>query len=192
MSTNDSSTRRERLKERLAEMKRRVAETAADAKEQWADRLGSIDQEAVQEKLEKIDEDFVEERARDVSEEDVETVVREADQIEERFRENNGPLGRLLEDGRLLLGLVRDAWRGRYRDVPKWTLAAAVFALLYVLNPFDLIPDVLPVIGAIDDAAVVSVCLVLLEQDLHAYRAWRQRRLPEAGGDEERLTESEA
>jgi uncharacterized membrane protein YkvA (DUF1232 family) len=178
--TDDSSTRRQRLKARLDAVKRRMAETAAAAKDQWTDRLGSIDQEAVREKLETIDEEFVERRARDVSDEDVERVVEASEEIEERFRTNDGPLGRLWDDGRLLLGLVRDAWKGRYRAVPKWSLTAAAFALLYVLNPLDLIPDALPVIGVIDDAAVVSVCLVLLEQDLQAYRRWRQRALPAA------------
>ena len=178
--TDDSSTRRQRLKARLDAVKRRMAETASAAKDQWTDRFGSIDQEAVKEKLETIDEEFVERRAREVSDDDVERVVDASEQIEERFRDNDGPLGRLWDDGRLLLGLVRDAWHGRYRAVPKWTLAAATFALLYVLNPLDLIPDALPMIGAIDDAAVVSVCLVLLEQDLHAYRQWRDRALPAA------------
>lgn len=171
MATDDSPTRREQLKERLVEAKRRVDEVAS--------RLRTLDQDAVREKLDQIDQEFVEEGADGVSEEDVETVVRETDEIEERFRSTGGPLGRLLDDGRLLLGLVRDTWRGHYRGVPKWTLSAATFALLYVLNPFDLIPDTLPFVGAIDDAAVVSVCLVLVEKDLRAYRAWRQQALPE-------------
>lgn len=122
-------------------------------------------------RLAAIGPEYVEKGARDVTDTDVETVVEEADAIEERFRDN-GPLRRLLEDGRLLLGLVRDVWWGRYTEVPWWTLSAAAFSLLYVLNPFDLIPDALPVLGALDDAAVVSACLVLLEQDLYDYKRW--------------------
>ena len=53
------------------------------------------------------------------------------------------------------------------------TIAAAAFALLYVLNPFDLMPDVLPFIGAVDDAAVLGACLMLLERDLRQYRIWK-------------------
>lgn len=132
-----------------------------------------VDLEDVGEKLERLDETFVEEGARRVTDDDVETVVEEADAIEERFRDN-GPLRRLLEDGRLLLDLVQDIQAGRYRQVPVWTVSAAVFALLYVLNPLDLIPDALPVLGLIDDAAVVSACLALLEQDLYDYRNWRR------------------
>jgi uncharacterized membrane protein YkvA (DUF1232 family) len=124
-------------------------------------------------RLDAIDPEYVAAGARQVEEANVRTVVEKADAIEERFRDN-GPLRRLLEDGRLLMGLVRDAWRGRYQAVPWWTLSGAVFTLLYVLNPLDLVPDALPVLGALDDAAVVSACLVLLEQDLHEYRRWLQ------------------
>jgi uncharacterized membrane protein YkvA (DUF1232 family) len=35
------------------------------------------------------------------------------------------------------------------------------------------VPDVLPIVGQIDDAAVVAGCLILVEQDLHAYRQWK-------------------
>ena len=128
---------------------------------------------AVGDRLPTIDPDYVEEGARSVTEADLDTVVQRAEAIEERFR-GDGPLGRLVEDGRLLLSLVRDARHGRYRAVPVWTLSATGFALLYVLNPFDLIPDALPLIGLLDDAAVISACLSLVEQDLRDYQAWRQ------------------
>jgi len=134
-------------------------------------RMQSTSDSSLAERLEAIDPEFVAEGAREVSDADVETVLQEADAIEERFRDN-GPLRRLLEDGRLLLSLIRDTWQGRYRGVPWWTVGGAAFALLYVLNPLDLIPDALPVLGALDDAAVVSACLVLLEQDLYDYQQW--------------------
>ena len=41
-------------------------------------------------------------------------------------------------------------------------IVAAVFALLYVLNSFDLVPDVLPFIGVLDDAVVITACLMLI------------------------------
>lgn len=144
------------------------------------------DLSGVAERLEQLDESYVEEGAKDVTPTDVERVVEEADAIEDRFRDN-GPLRRLLEDGRLLMGLVRDVRQGRYRDLPVWTLSAAVFALLYVLNPLDVIPDAIPVLGVLDDAAVVSACLALLEQDLYDYREWR--RSEERPSDSSRLVE---
>jgi len=132
---------------------------------------------SLRERLEPLDEEYVEDGARTIDDTDLETVVEEADAIEERFR-SHGPLRRLLEDGRLLLGLIRDVRTGRYKNVPVWTLSAAAFALLYVLNPFDVIPDAIPLLGVLDDAAVVSACLKLLEQDLHDYRLWRRAQGP--------------
>jgi uncharacterized membrane protein YkvA (DUF1232 family) len=64
-----------------------------------------------------------------------------------------------------------------YRQIPYTIIAAAVFALLYVFNPFDLIPDVLPVIGQLDDVAVMSASLMLVEQDLLKYKVWKEARL---------------
>jgi uncharacterized membrane protein YkvA (DUF1232 family) len=132
---------------------------------------------SLRERLEPLDEQYVEDGARTIDDTDLETVVEEADAIEERFR-SHGPLQRLLADGTLLLGLVRDVRAGRYKKVPVWTLSAAAFSLLYVLNPFDVIPDAIPLLGVLDDAAVVSACLTLLEQDLHDYRLWRRAEGP--------------
>lgn len=145
--------------------------------------MPSLDGRALGDRLETIGPEFVAEGAREVTDSDVETVVEKADAIEERFRDN-GPLRRFIDDGLLLLALVQDTWEGQYQNVPWWTLSGAVFALLYVLNPLDLIPDALPIIGVLDDAAVISACLVLLEQDLYDYRRWRR----EVGGRDETAT----
>jgi len=158
---------------RTQTVKERVTNLDASAVKR---RLETMDADAVQEQLSRIDPGFLDVGAADVTDRDVQRVVQEADAIESRFH-RDGPLERLLDDGRLLLRLVQDAWNGSYRRVPRWTLSAAVFTLLYVLNPLDLVPDAIPVVGALDDAAVVSLALLLMEQDLLAYRTWRQRLL---------------
>jgi uncharacterized membrane protein YkvA (DUF1232 family) len=127
----------------------------------------------VRQALRTITPDFVRRGARSVTRADLDRVVEKAEAVETRFG-GGGPLGRFVEDGRLALALVRDYAAGRYRTIPFGSLAAIVFALLYLLNPLDLIPDVIPIIGHLDDAAVLSVTLVLIEQDLHAYRTWRE------------------
>ena len=85
----------------------------------------------------------------------------------------------MLEDAKLLLSLVRDYWNKEYRAVPFWVIGAAVFALLYVLTPIDLIPDAIPVIGYLDDAAVVSACLAMVRQELARYAEWKRAQLAE-------------
>ena len=103
--------------------------------------------------------------------------VNEADdraaEVYETFQ-TAGPLRRFVTDAALLAALVRDYRRGTYRTIPFRSVAAAVFTLLYVLSPVDLIPDVIPVVGYLDDAAVVGLCLSMLERDLAAYKVWRE------------------
>ncbi len=118
-------------------------------------------------------EGLVKQGAEHITEKDVGKVVARSDEIQRKFGAG-GPLGRFVDDGRLLIGMVKDYWARKYRQIPFGTVAAAAFTLIYVLNPLDLIPDVLPVIGQVDDAAVVAGCLLLIEQDLRAYRKWRQ------------------
>ncbi len=118
---------------------------------------------------------FVEQGARKITGREIETVVQKSDEIEKRFR-NWGPLQRFVDDGRLLVSAVRDYWAGRYRRFPMGTVGAIAFTLLYVFDPLDLVPDVLPIIGQIDDAAVVAACLFLVENDLRTYAVWKQSR----------------
>lgn len=124
----------------------------------------------------KPDEEFVKEGAEKVTPKDIETVVERSEDINKRFSAR-GPLKRFIEDGKVLTALVKDWRAGKYRQALYGTIAAAVFALIYVFNPFDIVPDVLPFIGAVDDAAVIGACLMLIERDLRQYRGWKENQL---------------
>jgi uncharacterized membrane protein YkvA (DUF1232 family) len=72
-----------------------------------------------------------------------------------------------------LLGLVlRDFVKGDYR-IPWKAVAALAAAALYVVSPFDLIPDFLGPIGFTDDALVVALTWGLLRRELVAYCTWK-------------------
>lgn len=117
-------------------------------------------------------ERVVNDGAKKVTEEDLYKVVNRADDIQRKVS-LHGPLGRFISDVKMMISLVKDYWNKNYRDVPWWTVAAVVTALLYVLSPVDLIPDFIPFFGLLDDAAVVSACLFLVEQDLSRYKSWK-------------------
>ena len=114
----------------------------------------------------------LEQGAKKVRDDDLEKVIAKADQIEDKFKAH-GPLGRFIKDVKIMISLVKDYFNGSYREIPWWSIAAVVTALLYVLNPVDLIPDFIPVVGLLDDAAVVGVCLLAIEQDLEKYKEWK-------------------
>jgi hypothetical protein len=53
-----------------------------------------------------------------------------------------------------------------------------LLALLYVLNPADVLPDVIVGVGYLDDATVVAFCLKLIEKELEKYKAWQLVQKP--------------
>ncbi|MCA1962865.1 MAG: DUF1232 domain-containing protein [Prosthecobacter sp.] len=100
---------------------------------------------------------------------DIAKVSQRAQDIEDKLPK----LKRWVEQARLILELVKDYWAGRYREVPYWVISAGALALLYVLNPADVIPDILLGFGYLDDATVVAFCLKLIERELDRYKQWK-------------------
>jgi uncharacterized membrane protein YkvA (DUF1232 family) len=116
---------------------------------------------------------LIENGAQQVTDKDLEKVVSRSEDIKKKFT-SGGPLHRFIEDGQLLISVVKDYRAGVFRKIPFGTVAAIVVTLIYVLNPFDLVPDFLPIIGQLDDAAVVAACMILIEHDLQTYKLWKQ------------------
>ncbi|MBJ6136162.1 YkvA family protein [Marinobacter litoralis] len=113
------------------------------------------------------------EEAGKVRKNDLETLLQRQEAIEAKVK-GSGRLERFGTDIKLMFSLIRDYWNGRYRAVPWKTIAAVAGALLYVLNPLDMIPDLIFGFGLLDDAGVVALCLKLVESDLHKYAAWKE------------------
>ena len=55
-------------------------------------------------------------------------------------------------------------------------IACLIGAILYLLKRKDLISDSLPVIGIVDDLAVMGLALKLSEPELKAFAEWRDAR----------------
>lgn len=110
--------------------------------------------------------------ASQVHKEDLQSLLERQKAIEDKVK-NSGKLKRFGTDIHLMFSLIRDYWRGDYRAIPWKSIAAIAGALLYVMNPLDLIPDLIFGFGLLDDAGVVALCLKLVESDLHKYAAWK-------------------
>jgi len=137
----------------------------------------------------KIDEDFVKENASNIHEEDVDKVVSNADKIKSKMARNSR-FDNLIEEGKVMLSLVKDYWKKSYTDIPWYALTAIVFSLLYVLNPLDLAPDYIPVIGYIDDVTVFSFALAMVNKDLTAYKNWKSANGDNIDGEDSTKAEN--
>lgn len=59
---------------------------------------------------------------------------------------------------------------GSYKSVPWQTLTAIVVAMIYFLNPFDMIPDFVPLTGLVDDATVFIYIFGSIRNDLDKFK----------------------
>jgi len=145
-------------------------------------QLRSLNQEVAPMALfsEKTAEKELNEQSDKVHQADLKTLLDRQKAIEEKVRDS-GRLNRFSTDIKLMFSLIRDYWYGHYRAIPWKSIAAVAGALLYVLNPLDLIPDLIFGFGLVDDAGVVALCLKLVESDLHRYAAWKELRESDPG-----------
>lgn len=74
----------------------------------------------------------------------------------------------------IMASLIRSFVKKEYKDIPIGSIIAITSALLYFLSPIDLVPDSIPFLGYIDDAAVISVCCKLVGSDVEEYVKWRK------------------
>lgn len=126
----------------------------------------------LEKKLNELDEEYLKKGASKIKDGDVEIAAENQEQISDKIL-NSGMLKKYTEIGKLMFGMLQDYRSGVYRNIPWFTIAAITFALLYVLNPLDVVPDFIPGLGYIDDFAIMTVTLRFLETDLHSYLDWK-------------------
>lgn len=87
-------------------------------------------------------------------------------------------VGGILSEIPALIALVKAYVEKRYLEIPIGSIIAIVGALIYFLSPIDLFPDLLPAIGLVDDAAVLTLAFKLVHDDVKEYKAWREKNQP--------------
>ena len=111
--------------------------------------------------------------AEGVDKEKVEEMVSKEDKLKGFFKHVE-PLKKYWDDICEVFSLLKDSVSRKYTDVPWTTIASLTGALLYVLNPFDCVWDMIPLVGFLDDALVVALALKFTKDDRARYRAWRE------------------
>ena len=100
-------------------------------------------------------ERFVEHGARLLSPEELTGLAAGMVDLREKITTLSGELPRL---GRQL-GFLADLFESEEAEIPKKVRGEVAFTLLYAAQDMDLIPDELPDVGYIDDAAITEVTL---------------------------------
>ena len=78
-----------------------------------------------------------------------------------------------------VLLVMLKAWvKGDYNEVPCMTLLLSTAALIYFVNPFDAVPDMVPALGLLDDATVIGFVMASIKQDIQNFRT-RKHNYPE-------------
>jgi uncharacterized membrane protein YkvA (DUF1232 family) len=93
--------------------------------------------------------------------------MRKAEQQESRLKNIWGDL-------QTLFRLVRAWVKGAYREVPWKTIVLAIAAILYFLDPLDMIPDAILGIGYLDDATVIAWVVRSIKKDMDRFAEWER------------------
>lgn len=96
------------------------------------------------------------------------------DEALKKAKKNKGILAKVWDDLMTMIRMVRAWCTGKYKDVPWETIVAALVAIVYFVNPFDLIPDFIPFVGYLDDAAIIALIVSSIHNQLDNFREWEK------------------
>ena len=91
--------------------------------------------------------------------------------LEEKLRQVPA-IGETVSELPVMVSMVKSWIKKEYQVSPK-VLATMIGAFIYLVKKKDLIPDRIPVIGIVDDVAVLGLALKFVEKDVKAYKEFR-------------------
>ena len=117
---------------------------------------------------------------------------RKAEEIIDDPQKVSGLLNNALEKAQHYRGRLRDVWdqldlliqmlrswkNGEY-GLPWKSIIMAAAALIYFINPLDIVPDFLFGFGFIDDAAVIGFVINALHEEVSNFREFREEQSSE-------------
>lgn len=79
----------------------------------------------------------------------------------------------LIKEKFFILGRLAKAYAtGRYRSVPWKAILILLAAVIYFINPIDLIPDLIPIAGLSDDFAVLLWVYNAIGEEVDKFLEW--------------------
>ena len=87
--------------------------------------------------------------------------------------DNSGPLADVLDSISILIQAIIDYRDGKYKDFPATAIIGFIASLIYLISPIDVIPDVTPFVGLMDDIAVIIQTVSAFDKYISRYQAWK-------------------
>lgn len=109
-----------------------------------------------------------------------ESLINNPDKLEEFLQKLEKKMASFPKAGKqlayipLFVSLIRSYMKKEYNNIPVGTIAAILCSLIYFFVLADLIPDVIPFIGYIDDIGVIAFALKMAQGDIKEYVEWRK------------------
>ena len=91
---------------------------------------------------------------------------------EEKMNRVDGVFVQFRDNVQTLLRMIKAFKNGLYKEFPTKTMVVAVIGIIYFVNPFDFVPDLIPILGQIDDMMVISYIFLSLGKDIENFRNW--------------------
>lgn len=111
-------------------------------------------------------EDYL--RDPDKSKQLLDEAVKKANSKEEK----KGPLEEIWNSFKALFRLFQAYIHHDYTQIPWGSIVLITVAILYFVMPLDLLPDWIPFVGFVDDAAVIAFVLKQVNNDLNRFLKW--------------------
>ena len=73
--------------------------------------------------------------------------------------------------------LIKAYALGEYREVPWKTILLIVAAVIYFVNPLDLVPDIIPLTGLTDDFAVLIWVYNSVSNEIEKFLEWENNKV---------------
>ena len=82
--------------------------------------------------------------------------------------------GPVLADVPLMISMIKSYITKKYEVVSPKVIALLISAFLYLVKKKDLIDDSVPLMGYLDDLAIIVAAITLSKPELDAYSEWRK------------------
>ena len=126
---------------------------------------------------------LLEDAGKKVSNEDAKNYLVRAEKKMDDTKSDTDKIKELFENMKILVQLVKDVMSGEYKKVPYVCIATVIGAIVYFVSPVDALPDVLPALGFVDDAAVIALVLAAFKDYIDDYVAWKNSVTSDIPGD---------